>query len=61
MDYCETCGAELPGDCSQGCADEINPAGREGFDSLVDLLMARGYDRDEAEARAVDIMENDAA
>ena len=61
-DFCADCGALLPGPCSDGCSDEINPAGREGFDGLVDRLMFEfGLDRADAETRAIEIMEEDAA
>lgn len=57
--YCPDCGAELPGDCSEGCADEVSP---ESFDSLVDKLMnLRGMDKEEAEKLAEDILSEDAA
>jgi hypothetical protein len=41
---------------------EENPAGREGFDGIVDRLMfEHGLDREEAEARAEQILKDDAA
>ena len=55
--FCPDCGSLLPGDCSEGCADDV-----EGFDSLVDKLQAlRGMDREEAEKLAEDILEEDSA
>ena len=59
--YCPECWAETPdGVCS--CASEELPAGREGFDGIVDRLMFElGLDRSEAEMRAIAILEEDAA
>ena len=58
--YCPDCWCVDPnGECT---CDEDFPAGREGFDGLVDRLMyEKGLDRDEAEARAIAILEEDTA
>ena len=44
-----------------GCEHCPAVSAPEGYDSLVDRLMAEGYDRDEAERRATAILEDDAA
>jgi hypothetical protein len=61
--YCVDCGAISPESLCEECAlEQQHPAGREGFDGIVDRLMfEHGLDRDEAEARAERILEDDAA
>ena len=59
--YCPDCWCVDPnGECT--CDQESHPAGREGFDGIVDRLMFElGLDRSEAETRAIAILEEDAA
>jgi len=61
--YCRDCGAVSPACvCDECLVEQQHPAGREGFDGIVDRLMfEHGLDRDEAEARAERILEDDAA
>ncbi len=61
--YCRDCGAVSPdGLCDECLVEQQHPAGREGFDGIVDRLMfEHGLDRDEAEVRAEQILQDDAA
>jgi len=60
--YCPDCGAVSPDGLCEDCGDETHPAGREGFDGIVDRLMfEHGLDREDAELRAEQILTEDAA
>jgi len=60
--YCTDCGAVSPAELCDACFIEQQPAGREGFDGIVDRLMyEHGLDREEAELRAEQILTEDAA
>jgi len=51
--FCSECWAERPDGTPCPCGgDVVDEAPREGYDAIVDRLMASGYDREEAEMLA---------
>lgn len=58
--YCDECWCERPDGTDCPCGGTAVPE-KEGYDSMVDRLMASGYDREEAELLANAGMSEDAA